>query len=239
MDGTPMADFLLPLMRRTYEAQALRIRRETMKRCESEMKSTSEPDYLPDHLYARLFQPWTLPESEWPLCKEDWARVDAITALPWRGHILDMGAGDCTLAAMVCSRNPLVKYIRCVEPDQAQLKRAFDLWCWNGIYPQFNLCDDIGSGKAVYDGALCCEVLEHLTPETGLALLKQIRAACKPGAMVCVTVPDEHGSRATYPGHISYFGHGELCDVLLKTGFRPTVTSDRLGTIWLMGLAYA
>jgi cyclopropane fatty-acyl-phospholipid synthase-like methyltransferase len=174
-------------------------------------------DYVPDHLFARLFQPWTLPESEWTLCKEDWARVDAICALPWKGRVLDVGSGDGTLAAMVCSRNPLVENIDCLEPDRKQWDKLDDNW---GTWPLTILEDFDPFQEYLYDSALCCEVLEHLTPEAGLALLKQIKTACKPGAMVCVTVPCCDGSRAHYPGHIRLFEQEAIELVIKKSGLR-------------------
>ena len=122
-------------------------------------------EYVPDRLYQRLFQSWTLPESEWPECKQDWSRVDAVCALPWKGTIIDFGSGDGTLAAMVCSRNPLVGFVAGVEQDIEQRSAANNLWLGRGwnvqAYPT------IGNRQRQFDGALCCEVLEHLTPEEG------------------------------------------------------------------------
>jgi SAM-dependent methyltransferase len=171
---------------------------------------------IPDHLFSRLFQPWTLPESEWPLCKEDWARVDAITALPWQGRVLDVGSGDGTLGAMVVARHPEVEYIQRIEPDPQQIPQTG--WMCGRYWPvstSFHACLE-----RHFDGALCCEVLEHLTPEAGLALLKQIKTACKPGARVCVTVPCCDGSRAHYPGHIRLFEQEAIELVIKKSGLR-------------------
>lgn len=193
------------------------------------------PEYVPDHLYARLFKPWILPESEWPLCREDWQRVDAICALPWKGHLLDVGSGDGTLAAMVLSRNPLAECVTAIEPDRHQHERALRHWgAW-----KIGMRADIPAGP--FDGALCCEVLEHLTPDDGLALLTQIKAACKPGAMVCLTVPYDLGTRADYPGHVRRF-HDNTFLTLIEAaglslmGYQAIPQGE---PIWLMAVCHA
>lgn len=202
------------------------------------MSDAGQPEYVPDHLYERLFQPWKLPESEWPLCKEDWARVDAITNLPWKGRLVDFGAGDGTLAAMVCSRNPEVRRIHCYELDEERIWRAESLWDNEQSWPlDFDL-PPITAGH--FDGALCCEVLEHLKDAEAKRVLTHIREALKPGAMLCVTVPYEKGSRAEYPGHIRRFSWASLGASLRAAGFTlaESRTTDIKG-IWLMAVCYA
>jgi 2-polyprenyl-3-methyl-5-hydroxy-6-metoxy-1,4-benzoquinol methylase len=201
------------------------------------MSDAGNTEYVPDRLFARLFQPWTLPESEWPLCKEDWARVDAITRLPWKGHLLDFGAGDGTLAAMVASRNPLVVKVRGVEQDRQQCLKADALWeardwpvyAWNTLPTSQD-----------YDGALCCEVLEHMTPEEGHEVFCDIRRVLKPGSMLCVTVPWESGTRAVYPGHVRQFSWALLGKMLREAGFTldEKLSTDIKG-IWLMAVCHA
>lgn len=200
------------------------------------MLDDGTPEYVPDRLYERLFQPWTLPESEWPLCREDWARVDAITRLPWWGTLLDFGAGDGTLAAMVCSRNRAVDRVYCVEQDEAQLDKQVVLW---GEWPLRQKRPSYLASCEPHDGALCCEVLEHMTQEEGHQVLCDIKRVLKPGAILCVTVPEYRGSRAEYPGHIRKFSIGELSDDLLRAGFK-TMDEERItGDIWLMARTYA
>jgi SAM-dependent methyltransferase len=172
-------------------------------------------DYVPDKLFARLFQPWTLPEAEWPLCREDWERVNLIASLPWMGTLLDFGAGDGTVAAMVCSRNPRVKGILCVEQDVTLRDRA---WFWHRQFWPIRVEPTLPT-EGTYDGALCCEVLEHLTSAAGVLLLKDIHAVLKPGGMLCVTVPHKARSRATYPGHITDFTTDRLLEVVRAAGF--------------------
>lgn len=201
------------------------------------MSDAGKPEYVPDHLYERLFQPWTLPESEWPLCKEDWARVDAVTALPWEGSLLDFGAGDGTLAAMVCSRNPSVHDVSCIEANtRLSSKRKV---IWDG-WP----CKGSSSVEKydVYDGALCCEVLEHMTPEVGHSVLREIHDGLKPGAMLCVTVPNQAGPRATYPGHVREFTIAELARTVTDAGF-TIEDGDAIGgkiiPVWFMAVCRA
>jgi phospholipid N-methyltransferase len=198
------------------------------------------PEYVRDNLYARLFVPWTLPESEWPLCQQDWERVTAITALPWAGSILDVGSGDGTLAAMVCSRNPRVSRMTCIEPDRDQVERIEEYWkdhWWPMIVG--GTFDHAERGKP-YDGATCCEVLEHLPAEEGAALLSRLHGLLKPGAMCCVTVPYYKGSRADYPGHLRKYKKGQLTDELRAAGFRHVFIEDiGFPPIWIMVDCYA
>ena len=187
------------------------------------------PEYVPDRLYARLFQPWKLPEAEWPLCRDDWRRVNAITSLPWRGTILDFGSGDGTLGAMVCSHNPKVKCVRGVEQDLKQIQRARMLW--NGWRVDYDTA--LNPKMNSYDGVLCCEVLEHLTPEAGDKVLGDLKRAMKKDAMICVTVPHPTGPRAEYPGHVRKFFPRGLIALLTEFGFTH-LNIGNIGVIWIM-----
>lgn len=193
-------------------------------------------DYVPDRLWSRFFQPWTLPEAEWPLAREDWKRVDAICGLPWKGNLLDFGSGDGTLAAMVCSRNPKVGTVYCIEQDDAQIDKGQSLWTHNGWDLRFK--HTIDACTTPVDGALCCEVLEHMTPDDGANVLKQIHAALKPGAMLCVTVPKAMGPRGVYPGHITMFRPSTIKKAVAEAGFL-VLAAHHIGNGWLMVEAYA
>jgi 2-polyprenyl-3-methyl-5-hydroxy-6-metoxy-1,4-benzoquinol methylase len=190
-----------------------------------------------DHLYERLFRPWALPKAEWPLCPQDWARVDAITALSWSGRVLDVGSGDGTLAAMIASRNPNVSEIVCVEPDWDQQTRIIDLWMATG-WP-LNTIDTMDRADAgPYDCLLCAEVIEHTDEDEALALLARARKLLKPGALCCVTVPHCKGSRADYPGHVRRFDSAILRNELEAAGLDVEWISGIDG-IWLMAVAHA
>lgn len=190
--------------------------------------------YVPDRLYARLWQPWTLPAEEHPRCAEDWLRVTTIAALPWSGRILDVGAGDGTLGAFLCSRHPGVS-MNAVEPDTDQNRKAGRLWAgW-----------PIVRGRTwpngPFDGALCAEVLEHLDPDVMIDLLERIRFRVTPGGM-CVfsVVPCPHGTRAAYPGHINLMTASELTQALEDAGYDVgDVRTIGDPAIWTMAVAYA
>jgi 2-polyprenyl-3-methyl-5-hydroxy-6-metoxy-1,4-benzoquinol methylase len=102
-------------------------------------------------------------------------------------------------------------------------------------------------GAPPFDGLLCAEILEHLTPGDGLDLLTRAAKLCKPGAMLCVTVPIEGGTRAVYPGHISSFSQADLCALIDQAGFTRTDIDwlphdtewDCVQPIWLMVTARA
>ena len=203
------------------------------------MSDAGKPEYVPDHLYERLFQPWTLPESEWPLCKEDWARVDAITALPWGYSVFDVGGGDGTLAALLTSRCP-GSHVWCYDPDESQIQKARERWIDWPITFTHQPIPDCFEGK--FSGALCCEVLEHMTPEEGHKVLCDIKRVLKAGAMLCVTVPNQAGPRAAYPGHVREFTVAELARTVADAGFTIT-DGDAIGgkiiPVWFMAVARA
>lgn len=195
-------------------------------------------DYVPDKLYERLFKPWDLHPSEWPLCKEDWERVDAVTRLPWRGNLLDFGAGDGTLAAMVCSRNPNVQEVTCLEQDTFQHSKAYRLWAEWPLRFFAHGC----RWEQYFDGALLCQTLEHLTPEDGMGVLNDIKKALKPGGLFCVTVPHSAGPRASYPGHIREFNAATLRADLEEAGFTVD-DGDTIGgkiiPVWILAVCHA
>jgi 2-polyprenyl-3-methyl-5-hydroxy-6-metoxy-1,4-benzoquinol methylase len=194
--------------------------------------------YVPDRLFARLFQPWTLPESEWPLCREDWIRVDVISNLPWKGELLDFGAGDGTLSALARSRNPGVVGVTCIEQDEAQRARIHQLWRdWEPVtLPSIPM-----DGK--YDGALCCECLEHMSEKDGREVLEELHSMLMPGSLLCVTVPYPEGSRQPFPGHIRRIYGADLWRYLEAAGFTVKgvrlINGDDLLPIWLMATAVA
>ena len=91
-----------------------------------------------------------------------------------------------------------------------------------------------------YDGVLCCELLEHLTPKKGRQLLGEIREDMKPGAMLCVTVPKAGGSREKYPGHIRSFTAMDLMACLRNAGFTKFSGGEaNIADIWWMAVCYA
>jgi 2-polyprenyl-3-methyl-5-hydroxy-6-metoxy-1,4-benzoquinol methylase len=190
------------------------------------------PEYVRDKLYERLFQPWVLPPPEWSKANEDWVRVDTITRLPWHGRVLDFGAGDGTLAAMVCSRNPLVFRVDLVEHDHTQVTRAMLRW------KDWPLFENNKWRENEFDGALCCEVLEHLTEKDAEAVLLDIKKALRPDAQFCVTVPCAGGSREHYPGHIRSFPQFALRDELDRLGFGKVVEA-KIDNLWWMAVCLA
>lgn len=194
---------------------------------------------VPDRLYERLFTPRALPQEDWPLCREDWARVEFVSGLAWRGQILDVGSGDGTLGAMVAARNPLVRYVRGVETHLGSIKKAQHLWADQTMTASADWPDG-----PLFHGALCCEVLEHLSVADGDALLKRIKSQMLPGAMVLVTVPHEYGSRASYTGHVTRYDAVSLWCHMKEAGL-PIKHSGEIASpvtghaVWLYAIAYA
>jgi 2-polyprenyl-3-methyl-5-hydroxy-6-metoxy-1,4-benzoquinol methylase len=191
-------------------------------------------EYLPDLLYERVICPWTLVPSEWPKAREDWERVDAIVRLPWAGRVLDFGAADGTLAALVASRNPHITRVECVETDENQ--RAKGTRNWEGWPMRYSCAIPTGP----YSGALCCEVLEHMDAQLGQWVLGEIKDNLKKGGMLCVTVPLKGGSREVYPGHIRSFTLADIVAEVRRAGFTVDERATRtILDIWAMVVADA
>jgi predicted SAM-dependent methyltransferase len=128
-----------------------------------------------------------------------------------------------------------VEKVVCVEKDDAQIDLAQKLWPFHThLRWKHVICGED------YDGALCCEVLEHMAPEDGHKILRDIKRVLKTGAMLCVTVPWESGSRAVYPGHITMFSWALLGKMLREAGFTlDEKQSTDIKGIWLMAVCHA
>jgi SAM-dependent methyltransferase len=193
-------------------------------------------NYVPDRLYDRLFRPWKLPIEDRALCVEDWWRVAYVCAVPHAGSMVDIGSGDGTLAAMVCSRRPDVTHMLCVEPDDRQAALIGERWkgwpIWQVVAHTLEIPD------ARHDGVLLCEVLEYCTLADGVALLAEAARIVRPGGRLTVTVPDPQGSRAIYPGHITLLNADQWRPLLADAGFAGWSVKYIRGadrqTIWLL-----
>lgn len=120
-------------------------------------------------------------------------------------RLLDVGAGDATRRERVRARFPRVEYVS-VDPDpEARADHA--------------RLDDV-DGR--FDAAALFEVVEHVPPETALALLRGVHACLREGGVVVVSVPSIHtpGRWLRDCTHVTPWAHDELGGALELAGFR-------------------
>jgi SAM-dependent methyltransferase len=119
-------------------------------------------------------------------------------------RILDVGAGDATRRERIAARFPGVAYVS-VDPDpEAGADHR-----------------TVGEAEGTFDVALLFEVLEHVRPEVGVALLEAVRDRLRPGGRVHVSVPATHtpGRYLRDCTHVTPWAHDEIGAALLLAGF--------------------
>lgn len=150
-----------------------------------------------DGVAARWPSPFRLPLAKRP--------SDVLYALlPADGRLLDVGAGDGTRRERVAARFPQVAYVS-VDPDpEARADHA--------------ALDEV---EGPFDVAALLEVVEHIAPEVGVALLAAVRARLRDGGHVVVSVPCTHtpGRFERDCTHVTPWAHDELGAALVLAGF--------------------
>ena len=119
-------------------------------------------------------------------------------------RVLDVGAGDATRRERIRAKFPGVVYVS-VDPDpEAKADHR-----------------SVGDAPGSFDGAILFEVLEHLRPEVGIAVLEAVRRKVRPGGRVFVSVPATHtpGRFLRDCTHITPWAHDELGAAVLLAGF--------------------
>jgi len=122
-------------------------------------------------------------------------------------RVLDVGAGDGTRRERLRARFPGVTYVS-VDPDPEA----------GADHPA------VSGAPGTFDVAILFEVLEHLRPEDGIALLELVRTKLRPGGRVHVSVPATHtpGRYLRDCTHVTPWAHDELGAALLLAGFELT-----------------
>lgn len=153
-----------------------------------------------DRAAARWPSPFRLPLLHRP--------TDALHAiLRGKERVLDIGAGDRTRRDRLAARHPDLVYVA-VDPDpeaRADHRRMADV-------------------EGRFDVATAFEVLEHLSPEAGIDLLRAARERLRPGGTIVVSVPCTHtpGRFQRDCTHVTPWAHDELGAALLLAGFEPS-----------------
>ena len=118
--------------------------------------------------------------------------------------VLEVGAGDRRFEAKIKSKRPGVVY-RGMDIDRRTRQDYYSL-------------DEITES---FDFVFLFEVIEHLTPEDGLALLRKIHSLLKPGGSVLVGTPNLYHPHR-YFGDVTHktpYKYEELGGLMLTAGF--------------------
>lgn len=132
--------------------------------------------------------------------------TDALYALlAGTERVLDVGAGDGTRRERIRAKLPGVAYVS-VDPDpEARADHA-----------------TVAEAQGPFDVGILFEVLEHLRPEVGIAVLGAVRGKLRAGGRVVVSVPSTHtpGRFLRDCTHVTPWAHDELGAALELAGFR-------------------
>jgi trans-aconitate methyltransferase len=121
-----------------------------------------------------------------------------------RERVLDVGAGDGTQRDRLLRRFPEATYVS-VDPDPES----------HADHAALDTVDE------AFDVAVSFEVLEHLAPEDGIALLGATRSKLVDGGTLIVSVPATHtpGRWLRDCTHVTPWAHDELGGALILAGF--------------------
>jgi SAM-dependent methyltransferase len=188
--------------------------------------------------YARAFYETHVPpdwaekeaaeEPYWQIEHHD--RIDAFAE--WlgqpTGRLLDVGCGGGWLLAHARERGWDVLGI---EPSRHMWRRAVTRApVLHGTFDDIDL-----TGRGPFDAVHLKLVLEHVADPP--RFLEGVRAAVRPGGVVCVEVPNDFNALQqavrvcldkpawwlSYPAHINYFTFDSLERLLARTGLRPVL----------------
>lgn len=124
--------------------------------------------------------------------------------------LLDVGGGHGWFSAALCKRYPTLKATVVDLPGSVAIGRE--------IIAEAGMSDRIehvegdilkADLSGPYDGALCFNIIHHLSPEQNIALFRRLRAVLRPGASLAVldlfTPPaDKHPDAAAFLGLFFY-----------------------------------
>jgi 2-polyprenyl-3-methyl-5-hydroxy-6-metoxy-1,4-benzoquinol methylase len=166
----------------------------------------------------------------------------AVVGLPRGAALLDAGCGSGIMLRYLARPGMRVTGID-ISPPAAAFARAH----LADLAPDIILHNVPSApiAPASHDIALCCEVLEHLTPAEADALLLALQRALRPGGQLYITVPNARSPwlllewlldtlRLTPPmrgqQHVTRYHRGSLAARITQAGF----TVERLGTFNLL-----
>jgi SAM-dependent methyltransferase len=149
------------------------------------------------------------------------AHREAARHLAAGARVLDVGAGDRRAGARLAGLVSGLEYLSCdVDPAGGH---------------DFASVEDAPSGL---DGALLLEVIEHLSLDEGLALLRLLRDRLRPGGVIVATTPNVAHPWAYLrdASHVTPYAHDELSGVLALAGFEVVDLFRLYHAPWLWSL---
>lgn len=141
--------------------------------------------------------------------------------------LLEVGCGqEMPLFNIVTAFGPGVKLQRYVGVDLNPIKKkptrsTFDCQ----VFDNFNFVEQYKKLPKDNDYIVHFEVIEHMQPKHGLAMLKACRELLKPGGTMLLSTPVFNGKQAE--NHIHEYEIDELRKVIEKAGFK---VQQRFGT---------
>jgi ubiquinone/menaquinone biosynthesis C-methylase UbiE len=186
--------------------------------------------YSPDDPHWRLYI-----RGQWEMARLSAPEVAKALRLPSEPRaLLDVAGGHGWFSAELCRRHPTLAATVLDLPGSAAVGREImeEAGMADRVrYVEGDLATSDFGGP--YDGALCFNIIHHLTPEENVTLLRKIHAALNPGGTVAVLdlFVDERNRQpdtSAYLGLFFYLTSGaatysseQLAGWLAQAGFEP------------------
>jgi 2-polyprenyl-3-methyl-5-hydroxy-6-metoxy-1,4-benzoquinol methylase len=159
--------------------------------------------------------------------RENQSRIERyrVTSRLCRGDVVEFGCGDGELAKAIHDRGCAVTG---VDKNEAKIARAREKY----PYIRFIQSDvqHLDLRDADFDTALIAEVLEHVTDDVGMDMLRRAWSLLRPGGRLIVSVPNEDA--IPHPNHIRRFDRQSL-ELTLRPFGVPNLCVDQPFK-WLM-----
>ncbi len=171
------------------------------------------------------------PQRFWHDTKR-WLAETYLQPLP-TDRVLDVGCGSGVVAHHL-AQLPVAQCVAvdgnrsAIEFGQAQFSRP-------NLRFVHALVDELDLSAGYFDSACCLELIEHLYPEQGEALLRSLRHLVRPGGRLLITTPNYHslwpaiewmldfsGKVPKLAGdqHVSFYHHRRLARLAEASGWR-------------------